>query len=135
MLGIIKGFRISKDLYADREQVIFWLQPEASVAVIVVSISAFRALFVAQKASKYNQQRSPGHNREDSQAKLWTSRMRQEKSLPGVSYPRHTGVDTQITNDTLNGRHEDPSLGGMELPLEGTGIMVTKDLSSEEKVR
>ncbi len=49
----------------DTAWVIFWLQAEACVALMVVSVSAFRALFMAQKASRYNQYRdSPGQRQE-----------------------------------------------------------------------
>ena len=119
----------------DTAWVIFWLQAEACVALMVVSVSAFRALFVAQRASKYNHDLESRRERQDeSQAKLWTSRMKHDKILPSVSSPVLTGVRTQITNDSYGDQDLQFKSGELELPLQGTGILVTQDLSSEEKV-
>ncbi|MCJ1404627.1 hypothetical protein MMC11_007853 [Xylographa trunciseda] len=113
----------------DSAWVIFWLQAEACVAVIVVSVSAFRALFMAQQETKYRHQRSPWKTSGGSQVKLWTANIRNKKSLPSAPSPTHAGVRTQI-NHSLDDRSYDPATGGIELPLQGTGILVTHDMSS-----
>ena len=117
----------------DSAWVIFWLQAEACVALIVVSVSAFRALYMAQQETKYRYQRSPWQKSKDSQAKLWTANIRNEKSLPNISSPAHACVRTQI-NHSFDERSYDPMTGDIELPLQGTGILVTHDMSSAAEV-
>ncbi|KAL8709811.1 MAG: hypothetical protein Q9225_007392 [Loekoesia sp. 1 TL-2023] len=51
----------------DSSWVIFWLQVECAVAVMVVSITAFRALFVAERSQK---QESPQYTSK-TRAKVW----------------------------------------------------------------
>ena len=77
----------------DSAWVIFWLQAEASVAIVVVSMSAFRALFIAHKASRY--QRSPEQGA-SSRTKLWSRRMNYRDNLPSAPSPAYDGIGTRI---------------------------------------
>ena len=113
----------------DSAWVIFLLQAEACVALIVVSVSAFRALFMARQETKHTHQRSPWQMSRESQAKLWTANLRNKKSLPSIPSPVPAGVSTRI-NHSLDNRLYDPTTGDIELPLQGTGILITHDMSS-----
>ncbi len=110
----------------DSAWAIFWLQAEAAVAIIVVSITAFRALFVAHRASK---QQSPAYRSSGSRS-VWSKIVRRRDDLPATPAPAHTGARTYIRHSPYAG-----SLDGsrdMELPLQGPGILVTHDISSDK---
>ena len=139
----------------DAAWAIFWLQVEACVGVMVVSVSAFRALFVAHKASKYNG-RSPGNTRVAPSAsgigsharRLWPQKLKpsltgsqgrsgRNVELPAAPSPVYTGVRTHIRPSPLGGSSFDDGRsrsGDMELPIQGSGIFVRQDISSDEKV-
>lgn len=112
----------------DTAWAIFWLQTEAAVAVIVVSMTAFRALFVAHKASKHL---SPNQQDGLSSRSVWSKRLRsRDDSVTGPS-PWATGVRTYIGKTSHNGSVSQEPIN-MELPLHGPGILVTKNISSKE---
>lgn len=111
----------------DSAWAIFWDQAEAAVAIIVVSITSFRAFFVAHRASK---QRSPAHHTSTSRA-IWSKIVARHDDLPAAPSPAFTGARTYI-------RHFPYGMGGlegsrdMELPLQDPGIRVTHDISSDK---
>ena len=110
----------------DSAWAIFWEQAEAAIAVVVVSISAFRALFVAHRASK---QQSPAYKLSDSRS-FWSGKPRFRQNMPTAPSPTFTGVKTFVRQAP----YEASSIGGsqdMELPLRGPQILVTQNLSSE----
>lgn len=106
----------------DAAWAIFWLQAEAAIAVIVVSISAFRALFVAQRASK---QASPGKNTPTSSS-VWRLRTKSRNAPPELPSPAFTGVSTFVHQYPYDEESHD-----MDIPLQGSGIRVTQNISSE----
>lgn len=105
----------------DAAWAVFWLQAEAAVAVIVVSISAFRALFVAQRASK---QASPAAFHTRTSSSLLRKRFHLRNTLPEVPSPTFTGVRTFTCQD-------DEESQNLNIPLQGSGIRVTQNNSSE----
>jgi hypothetical protein len=105
----------------DAAWAVFWLQAEAAVAVIVVSISAFRALFVAQRASK---QASPAAKHTWTSTSLLRKRFHSRNTLPEVPSPTFTGVRTFICQD-------DEESQNLNIPLQGSSIRVTQNISSE----
>ena len=110
----------------DSAWAIFWIQAEAAVAVIVVSVSAFRTLFVAHRVSK---QQSPVQETNKPRS-IWGRRLGLRGNLPAAPSPTFTGVRTYIRQcpydtESLEGsRHVDI------LP-QRPAIMVTQDMSSE----
>ncbi|KAL6720096.1 hypothetical protein ACLMJK_002017 [Lecanora helva] len=112
----------------DSAWVIFWLQAEAAVAVIVMSVTAFRALFVARQASKYQSplQQENGLSSRSS----GSNRLRPRHDLPSSLSPTSGSVRTHIRQSPRNARSIDEGNGNFELPLQGTGILVTEDISS-----
>ena len=111
----------------DTAWAIFWLQTEAAVAVIVVSMTAFRALFVAHKASKHQ---SPIQQNGLSSRSVWSKRLRsRDNSMTGPP-PWSTGVRTYIGKSSHHGSVSQEPID-MELPLQGPGILVTKNISSK----
>lgn len=108
----------------DSAWAIFWLQAEAAVAVIVVSISAFRALFVAHRASKHQ---SPGQDGSTSRS-IWNKKLRSRNNLPEVPSPTFTGVRTYIRQYPYDAEES----GDMELPSQAQRIVVTHNISSEK---
>jgi len=106
----------------DAAWAIFWLQAEAAIAVIVVSISAFRALFVAQRASK---QASPAKNT-STPSSVWRMRTRPRDALPELPSATFTGVRTFIHQCPY-----DEESQTMDIPLQESGIRVTHNISSE----
>lgn len=116
----------------DTAWVFFWYEIEAAVAIIVVSFTAFRALFVAHQAMKY---RSPPANGSSSW-RSWSkkSKSSRSKDLPEIPTPVLSGVRTHIRGSQYGGRSYDRSGDDMEMPLQGRGITVTHVVHSE-KVR
>lgn len=73
----------------DSAWVVFWLQLEAAVAVIIVSITSYRSLFVKDKSTD-NNKKSPRDVRSSTgyKRKLWSSReKREEGTKQGVEMP------------------------------------------------
>lgn len=111
----------------DSAWAIFWLQAEAAVAIIVVSITAFRALFVAHRASK---QQSPAHHASTSRS-IWSKLVGRHDDLPACPAPAFTGARTYIRHSPYGAGSFEGSRD-MELPLQGPGILVTHDISSDK---
>ncbi|KAK3171317.1 hypothetical protein OEA41_003401 [Lepraria neglecta] len=120
----------------DSAWVIFWLQAEAAVAVIVVSVTAFRALFVAHKASKHQ---SPPQQIDDLTSRsMWSKRIREGSSGPRVPEPSFTGVRTYVRRGPYDAGFFDGSQDielSLQGPLQGPGILVTHNIFSEKVVR
>ena len=112
----------------DSTWAIFWLQAEAAVAVIVVSMTAFRALFVAQKASKHQ---SPNQQNGLLSQSIWSKRFRSRDNSLTIPSPMFTGVRTYIGKSSHNGSLSQEPIY-MELSSQGPGILVTKNISSKE---
>ena len=144
----------------DAAWAVFWLQVEACVGVMVVSVSAFRALFVAHKASKYNNH-SPGHTRTQTASSDMSSKVKsmlnkrlkassldsdagsqdgwRDKKLPATPSPVHIGVSTHIRQSPIGGRSFDEdrvhaAMEELELPLQGHKIAVRQDIESNQSV-
>ena len=113
----------------DSAWAIFWLQAEAAVAIIVVSITAFRALFVAHRASKLQ---SPAQHTSTSRS-IWSKIVGRHDDLPAAPTPTFDGARTYIRHSPCGGSSFEGSRD-MEFPLQGPGILVTHDISSD-KVR
>ncbi|KAL9599041.1 MAG: hypothetical protein Q9219_004075 [cf. Caloplaca sp. 3 TL-2023] len=89
------------DGQVDSSWVIFWLQVEAAVAVMVVSLTAFRALFVAERSQKQESPRGTYTNKFP--IKYWHGTKnsdggREQKSLPHLPGPQLTGVHSLINH-------------------------------------
>ena len=117
----------------DSSWVVFWLQVEASVAVIVISVSAYRALYVAERSRK---QESPKFN-STYRERLWSHSKSLKTSnkgtgnLPSVPNPTLSGVRTYIERAPVN----EGSLTASQdkfLPPNDQSILVTKELSSHK---
>ncbi len=114
----------------DSSWVLLWYDVEAAVAIIVVSFTAFRALFVAHQAMKY---RSPAENASTSR-KLWSGKAKssQSKELPAIPSPVLSGVRTYIRGSQYGGGSFGRGGDDTELPLQGPGIIVTQNIHSEK---
>lgn len=111
----------------DSAWVIFWLQAEAALAVVMVSITAFRALFVAHQASK---QLSPAQHTSTSKS-IWSRKERISNDFPAAPSPSFTGVRTHIRQSPydMDGRGESREI---EMPLRASRILVTQHMASEK---
>ena len=107
----------------------FWFQAEAAIAVIVVSISAYRALFVAHQASK---QHSPALHAYTSRSIL-NRNEKFHKEWPEAPAPLVPGVTTDIQSPY--GADSFEASQDMELGLRGPGILVRQDMSSDKVSR
>ena len=117
----------------DSSWVLFWYDIEAAVAIIVVSFTAFRALFVAHQAMKY---RTPA----ESDSTSWNRRSKKAKNSrsngpPEIPSPVLSGVGTHIRGSQYGGGSFDRGGDDMELPLQGPGIIVTQEVHSEKVKR
>ena len=110
----------------DSAWAIFWFQAEAAIAVVVVSITAFRALFIAHRASK---RQSPAQHTSSSRS-VWSKTMRRHKEWPGAPASSIPGVTTDIQSPYRANSFE--ASQDIELPLRGAGIFVTQDISSNQ---
>ena len=110
----------------DSAWAIFWFQAEAAIAVVVVSITAFRALFIAHRASK---RQSPAQHASSSRS-VWSKTMRRHKEWPGAPASSFPGVTTDIQSPYRANSFE--ASQDMELPLRGPGIFVTQEISSNQ---
>ena len=111
----------------DTAWVTFWFQAEAAVSIIVVSATAFRALFVAHQASR---QQSPAHHASTSRS-IWSKLVRRHEDLPAAPAPALTGARTYIRH-SMSGPGDFEESQDIELPLQGAGILVTHDISSDK---
>ena len=114
----------------DTAWVLFWYDIEAAIAIIIVSVTAFRALFVAHQAMKY---RSPAENGSKSW-NFWSrkSKSSRSKEQPEVPPPVLGGVRTHIRGSQYGGRSFDRVPDDMELPLHGPFITVTQVVHTEK---
>ncbi|KAL8767327.1 MAG: hypothetical protein Q9209_006165 [Squamulea sp. 1 TL-2023] len=109
----------------DSAWVNFWLQVEAAVAVMIVSLTSYRSLFVKDKSTK---KKSPRYNNTTSYRKKLFSREKREAKgveMPTLPDPTLTGVRTVIGRA---GAYEQfsRSRDGF-LPLTASGIVVTRE--------
>ena len=72
----------------DTAWVIFWLQVEAAVAVIIVSVTAYRMLFVAENS----QYRDSPQQVTASRARFWNRTRTRTNGLPSIPAPTLSGV-------------------------------------------
>ncbi|KAM0795151.1 hypothetical protein BDR22DRAFT_920939 [Usnea florida] len=116
----------------DTSWVLFWYEIEAAIAIIVVSVSAFRALFIAHQAMKY---RSPAEN--GSSWNIWSRKSKgsRPEELPVPPAQVLGGVSTHIRGSQYGAGDYDRGDYDMGLPLHGPGIIVTQDIRSEKTSR
>ena len=114
----------------DTAWVLFWYDIEAAIAIIIVSVTAFRALFVAHKAMKY---RSPAENASTSW-NFWSRKSKGSRSKEPLEMPTPMlgVVRTHIRGSEYGGRSLDRVGDGTELPLQGRGITVTQMVRTEK---
>ena len=114
----------------EQSWVLFWYDIEAAIAIIIVSVTAFRALFVAHQAMKY---RSPAEKGSTSW-NFWSkkSKSSEVKEQPQMPPPALGGVRTQIRGSQYGGRSFDRIRDDMELPLHGPFITVTQVVQTEK---
>ena len=117
----------------DQSWVVFWYDIEAAIAIIIVSVSAFRALFVAHQAMKYQ---SPGEKGSTSW-NFWSkkSKSSRSKEQPVTPPPALGGVRTQVRGSQYGGRSFDRIPDNMELPSHGPFITVTQVVQTEKVER
>ena len=111
----------------DSAWAIFWDQAEAAVAIIVVSVSAFRALFVTHRASK---QQSPAHRTSNS-GSFWSKLSKRQEKMVVTPAPALNGGRTYIRHSPYSSGTFEGSQD-MEIPLHEQGIRVTHDISSDK---
>ena len=114
----------------DQSWVIFWYDIEAAIAIIIVSVTAFRALFVAHQAMKY---RSPGEKGSTSW-NFWSKKSKSSrgKEQPETPPPALGGVRTQIRGSQYGGSSFNRVPDDLELPLHGPFITVTQVVQTEK---
>ena len=114
----------------DTAWVMFWYDVEAAVAIIVVSLTTFRALFVAQQAKKY---RSPAENASTSR-NIWSKKSKRSgnKGMPDMPSPVLGGVRTHIRRSQYGEGSFDRIGEEMELSPHRKGIIVTQRIQSEK---
>ena len=113
----------------DTSWVLFWYKIKAAVAIIVVSVSAFRALFIAHQAMRY---RSPAEN--GSSWNIWSRKSKgsRPEELPVPPAPVLSSVSTHIRGSQYGAGKYDGGDYDIELPLHGPGITVTQHIHSEK---
>lgn len=114
----------------DTAWVLFWYDLEAAIAIIIVSVTAFRALFVAHQAMKY---RTPAENGSTSW-NFWSRKSKGSRCKEPPDAPPLVlgGVRTHIRSSQYGGRSSDRVGDDMELPLHGPGVTVTQVVHSEK---
>ena len=110
----------------DTTWAIFWLQAEAAVAVMVVSISAFRALFVVDGFQDQKVQQQAASSRRW----LWSRSRTAHSKLPSIPSPTMTGVKTLIGHSS-NHRIRSTDSQGIDLQGITPGIRVTHDINTD----
>ncbi|KAL8851146.1 MAG: hypothetical protein Q9221_003949 [Calogaya cf. arnoldii] len=120
----IAGARYPNGLI-DSAWVVFWLQLEASVAVVIISLTSYRSLFVKDKSTD---KKSPKYHSTSYKRKLWSREKREQKGveMPTLPNPTLTGMRTVIGRargyDDGYSRSED-----FFLPPTTKGIVVTRE--------
>ena len=140
IIAIIKvAGGLTSDGGVDSSWVLFWYTIEAAVAIIVVSFTAFRALFVAHQAMKY---RSPAENSSTSR-NFWSRKAKNSRSAKSLRSRELQQIPAPAP--VLGGRkhRRESDYGGlsfdrgrddMEMPLQRPGITGTQEFRSD-KVR
>ncbi|KAL8646828.1 MAG: hypothetical protein Q9226_006694 [Calogaya cf. arnoldii] len=120
----IAGARYPNGLI-DSAWMVFWLQLEASVAVVIISLTSYRSLFVKDKPTD---KKSPKNHSTSYKRKLWSREKREQKGveMPTLPNPTLTGMRTVIGRtrgyDDGYSRSED-----FFLPSTTKGIVVTRE--------
>ena len=114
----------------DTAWVLFWYDTEAAIAIIVVSVTAFRALFVARQAIKYQSPAEKG----STSWNFWSKRSKNSRSneIPEAPAPMLGGVRTHIRGSQYGVRGVDGEGDDMEVPLQGPFITVTQMVHTEQ---
>lgn len=120
--NIIKG-------QIDTTWVVFWLQAEASIAVMVVSISAFRALFIVDGSKNHKAPQQSPSSRRWLQPRSRTA----HEGFPSIPSPIMTGVKTLIghTSTRSHYRNQSDESDGICLQTTAPGIRVTHDITTD----
>ena len=143
----------------DAAWAVVYLRVEACFGVMVISVSAFRALYVAHQASKYNTH-SPCQ-KETQNASLgmsskvksvWNERFKsssldsntggsdawRESSMPATPSPVRIGVSTYTTKPTRRKSSDEDrvilSVRELELPLQGPNILIPRNFESNKRI-
>lgn len=111
---------------------IFWLQAEASVAVIVVSLAVFRSLFVPDTSKPSDEPKgSPITTRSrNSFTKLWAQRKPRD-DLPTLPLANFSGARTSIHGNQF-ARNDSSGSENVMSPMRGPGIRVTHHISTRQ---
>ncbi|MCJ1261250.1 hypothetical protein MMC22_001114, partial [Lobaria immixta] len=109
----------------DATWVIFWLQAEAAVAVIAVSITMFRSLFLADGSRNKPQYKPRPSQPPASYRKLWTRR--DTSQVDSLTVP----LATYSLGTAISPRVEAHGSQDMALPMQDTNILVTRDFSMQ----
>ena len=110
----------------DSTWALFWLQVEAEVAVIVVSVTAFRALFVPGPPNPAN---SP-YQRPSPYFKPWNRKVDPHYELPSMPSATFTGVRSFIRSSPYD-TTERVGSEATQHPSGYSSIKVTNDISTE----
>ena len=128
----MSGIRTAESI--DETWEVFWQCTEACIAVTMVSLTAFRSLFVANASSREKKSKTPYKER------LWYPRKRSRESqdiesLPSVPSATLTGMRTFIRGNERSSanRLEDDEMTTniWPLPAHPSGIYVTHGLRTE----
>ena len=110
----------------DTTWAVFWLQAEAAAAVMVVSISAFRALFVVDNSKNYKGLQQSLSSRRW----LWSRSRTAHAGLPSIPLRTMTGAKTLIRHTF---HHGSQSVEFKNVNLQGvcTGIRAIHDITTD----
>ncbi|KAL9624967.1 MAG: hypothetical protein Q9204_007835, partial [Flavoplaca sp. TL-2023a] len=110
----------------DSAWMVFWLQLEAAVAVIIVSITSYRSLFVKYKSMD---KKSPRYHKTSYKRILWDREKQEPKGveMPKLPNPTLTGMRTVIGRgrDSYDDRFSKSD--EFFLPPTAKGIIVTRE--------
>ena len=125
-----------KNGQVDTTWVLLWLEIEGCVAVIVVSISAFRTLFTSHRSSTDQMERR--HLNEKPTRRMQYEDTRTMPSYPPRTLQYSTMPSRYITTQTVSNQNhprgegaESDSSVNETLPIEGPGIVIRHDIHQE----
>ena len=104
---------------------VFWLQAEAAVAVMAVSATMFRSLFLADGIKNRPQHKSRLSQLPTAYTKLWTKRTTAQADFPTIPSATYS-LGTMIKSHVDPHGSEDTSV-----PMQDTDILVTRDFSMQ----
>ena len=110
----------------DPAWMVFWLQLEAAVAVIIVSITSYRSLFVKYRSMD---KKSPRYHKTSYKRKLWNREKQEPKGveMPTLPNPTLTGMRTIIGRGRDGYDDRFSKSDEFFLPSAAKGIVVTRE--------